>query len=519
MSDYLTVVRAVYSGLSQREVAKTHQVSRNTVALLLRQAKSLGWLTLEDLNLADNASLSAALGKESHVSRDETFRMPDYEYVHTELAKPHVTLNLLWEEYVESCRQNGDRFYMETQFRRYYHKFARVHKATIRLEHKPALSLEVDWAGTKIAYFDAESGKMSEASLYVAVLPCSQLIYVEPFRDEKLPAWITGHVHAFEYIGGVPKTLVPDNLKSGVKRPIFFEPELNKTYQEMASYYGAVILPARVRRPRDKSSAENSVLISSRRILAKLRNVQILSFADLKNRIEIALEQINEAPLTGKSESRWMSYLAEEKDYMLPLPESPYELAQWAKPKVQPNCHIAYQYKFYSVPFEYLGEEVDVRATQLTVEIFYHHQRIASHKRLWGKDNYATIQEHMPPDKLFFVDWNRDRFLSWAEKVGKSTKLAVQAILDRAVIEQQAYRSCFGLFSLKDKYGDMRLERACGVLLSRAAAPTYQQVKNILSKDMDSPKNTAKEENQKPTVKRGFQRGAEYFGGLEHADE
>jgi hypothetical protein len=125
----------------------------------------------------------------------------------------------------------------------------------------------------------------------------------------------------------------------------------------------------------------------------------------------------------------------------------------------------------------------------------------------------------MPPDKLFFADWNRDRFLSWAEKVGKSTKLAVQAILDRAVIEQQAYRSCFGLFSLKDKYGDMRLERACGVLLSRTAAPTYQQVKNILSKDMDSPKNTAKEEKHKPSAKRGFQRGAEYFGGSEHADE
>ena len=144
---------------------------------------------------------------------------------------------------MESSRQEGSRFYMETQFRHYYHKFARVHKATIRLEHKPALSLEVDWAGTKIAYFDTDRDEMAQASLFVSVLPCSQLIYAEPFRDEKTPAWIAGHVHAFQYIGGVPKTLVPDNLKSGVTRPLFFEPDLNRTYLVMAFYYGAVGCP------------------------------------------------------------------------------------------------------------------------------------------------------------------------------------------------------------------------------------------------------------------------------------
>ena len=212
MTDNLSIVRAVYSGLSQRQVATTQQASRNTVALLVRHAKSQGWLSLGDLSTLDNAAFSAALEKAAAPSRDATFSLPDYEFVHRELAKPHVTLKLLWEEYVERCRQSGDRFYMETQFRRHYHQFARVHKATIRLEHKPALSLEVDWAGTKIAYFDTDSGKMTEASLFVSVLPCSQLIYVEPFRDEKLPSFIAGHVHAFGYLGGVPKTLVPDNL-------------------------------------------------------------------------------------------------------------------------------------------------------------------------------------------------------------------------------------------------------------------------------------------------------------------
>ena len=326
MSDKVSIVRAVYNGISQRRVAKTHHVSRNTVALLVRHAKAQGWLTGEDLSKIDEKTFCAGLEKNGEPTRDVTFQMPDYEYVHTELAKPHVTLQLLWEEYVETCRQAGERYYMETQFRRYYHKFARVHKATIRLAHKPALSMEVDWAGTKIAYFDQESGQLQNASLFIAVLPCSQLLYVEPFRDEKLPSWISGHVHAFRYLEGVPKTLIPDNLRSGVRKANFYEPDLNPTYLEMANYYGTVILPARVRKPNDKASGENAVLIASRRILAKLRNVQILSFTDLQQRIERALEQVNEEPFQRKNESRWTTYLAEEKAFLLPLPASPYEL-------------------------------------------------------------------------------------------------------------------------------------------------------------------------------------------------
>jgi len=516
MSDNITIVRAVYSGLSQRQVAATHKVSRNTIALLLRHARDQGWLTLEDLKLLDEAAFVRNLPAISSQGRDSTFKMPDYDYVHSELAKPYVTLKLLWEEYVKTCQASGDRFYMETQFRRYYHKFARVNKATIRLEHKPALSMEVDWAGTKIGYYDNDLEKMSEASLFVSVLPCSQLIYAEPFRDETLPYWIAGHINAFRYIGGVPKTVIPDNLRSGVTLANFYEPKLNKTYNEMAEYYGTVILPARIRKPRDKASGENSVLIASRRILAKLRNVQILSFSELQKKVKSALEQINEAPLTGKTESRWTAYLAEEKEYMLPLPQYPYELAQWTKAKVQPNCHIVYQRKFYSVPFEHLAEEVELRATQSTIEIFYNHQRIASHKRLWGKANYATVKEHMPPDKLFFADWNKERFLRWGKAIGPSTGKVIELILERAVIEQQAYRSCFGVLSLKDKYSELRLEKACSSILPHTSNPTYQQIKNILEKE--SKESEASEDD--PTSDKGPQghrRGAKYFGGDDNA--
>jgi len=264
MSDNITIVRAVYSGLSQRQVAATHKVSRNTVALLLRHARDQGWLTTEDLKLLDEATFVRNLPTIATQSRDSTFKMPDYDYVHSELAKPYVTLKLLWEEYVKACQVSSDRFYMETQFRRYYHKFAQVNKATIRLEHKPALSMEVDWAGTKIGYYDNDLGKMSEASLFVSVLPCSQLIYAEPFRDETLPSWIAGYINSFRYIGGVSKTIISDNLRSGVTHANFYEPQLNKTYNEMAEYYGTVILPARIRKPKDY--LQNYIIINLQKV-------------------------------------------------------------------------------------------------------------------------------------------------------------------------------------------------------------------------------------------------------------
>ena len=525
MSDFLTIVRAVYSGLSQRKAAAMHKVSRNTVSLYLRQAREQGWLTLEDLEKAKDSEAAVELSRGASPARNADFAMPDYDYVHSELAKPGVTLKLLWEEYVERCRQNGERFYMETQFRRLYHKHAKIHKATVRLEHKPGLALEVDWAGTKIAFYDEEAGKPEEASLFVAVLPCSRIIYAEPFRDEKLHSWIAGHVNAFQYLGGAPRTIVPDNLKCGVKRANFHDPQLNRTYQEMACHYGTVILPARVKKPQDKASVENAVRIASRRIIACLRNMQILSFQDLQRHVRSALERVNSEPLAGKSESRWSSFLAEEKDFLLPLPQSPYEAAEWERAKVQRNCHVAYRRKFYSVPFEYLGEEVDIRATGLTVELFYHCRRIASHRRLYGKSDYSTVREHMPPGKLFFTDWNRERFLEWAGKIGESTRGIVEAIFDRSAVEQQACRPCFGIMSLGDKYGPLRLERASAMALSRTSSPSYSQLKSILEKDLDASaasetepcdSNFRKDEAVKSSG-RGHRRGAGYFGGRRHA--
>ncbi len=509
-SNYLQALRAVLNGVSQRKAAKLYHLSRNTLSVLVRYAHHQGWRKTEDLDGIREEEFAAFLSRDAILGgkRDQSYTLPDYEYIHQELAKENVTLTLLWEEYVDQCLQEGSQYYKETQFRHYYHQFAKTKKCTIRLDHKPGLSMQVDWAGSRIAYYDEDLGQVSEAHLFVSVLPCSQLIFAEVFRDEKLSSWIGGHIRSFRYFEGVPKCIIPDNLRTGIAKANFYEPTINRTYQEMAEYYGTVIIPARVRKPQDKGAVENSVKITSQRILGKLRNQHFHTFFELRDAVTNALEKINTAPLTGKKLSRWDAFLQEEKDYLLTLPAEDYELSEWVVAKVQPNCHIAYQNHFYSVPFEHLGEMVDVRATQNTVEIFYHHQRITSHKRVWGHHQYSTVKDHMPPGKLFFVDWDADRFIHWAKLIGPACQKLIQSVLAKAVVEQQAYRSCFGILSLKDKYSAKRLEAACSLFTQKGIVPSYSHVKRVLERGDDLEKEENREENRQA---KGFRRGAEYY--------
>lgn len=513
MSNNLQIVQAVYSGLSQRKVARMHGVSRNTVAELVFHAHTRGWYVANDLEGLSEPLFSDGLPQKHGPGRNTLYRLPDYKYVHEELAKPHVTLKLLWEEYVHSCQIEGVPYYMETTFRHRYHQFVGTHRLTLRLEHKPGLSMQVDWAGTKIAYGDLGGGPPLSASLFVAVLPCSKIIYAEPFRDEKMPAWIAGHIHAFEYLRGVPKTLVPDNLRTGVSKASFYEPIINSTYQEMADHYGSVVIPARVRHPQDKAAGENAVLNTSRRIIAALRNHEMASFDDLRKQVAAALEQLNERDLADGSGSRWQSYLREEKDYMLTLPASRYTLTEWRQAKVQVNAHIMVDKHYYSVPFEHIGETVDVRLTDQTIEIFIQNERIYTHKRASQSEKYKTVTDHMPPDKLFYTNWNKSRFLKWASDVGEATRAVVQSIFDRSAVEQHAYRSCFGIMGLAKKHREGQVEMACQYVLTISKQPTYSLIKNHLERATVTERRTGKQD--RAAAPKGFVRGAAYFGGDE----
>ncbi|HNQ44659.1 MAG TPA: IS21 family transposase, partial [Candidatus Cloacimonadota bacterium] len=318
-------------------------------------------------------------------------RKPDFDHIHKELARSGVTLSLLWNEYSELCRQNQVIPYQYSQFCKHYTEYAHTKKATMRIHHKPAEKLEVDWAGQSAYLTNNLTGAPIKAPIFVAVLPYSGYAYVEALPNMNMRSWIQAHVNCFQYIGGVPRILVPDNLKTGVERVSREESVINRTYNEMASYYNSVVIPARVRRPKDKASAEGTVGMISTWILASLRNRRFFSLAELNTAILDKLTEFNHKPFQIKEGSRASVFSLEEQDILLPLPTEPYEMARWISVTVAYNYHVMVDKRYYSVPFEYIHHKVDVRITDRVIEIFYNSIRIATHKRLGeGKERYQT---------------------------------------------------------------------------------------------------------------------------------
>ena len=514
MTNYLKILSTYYGGHNIQQVATICGCTWKTANATVTLAKQQGLSDAQSLAAHTEESIAQLLHPELYLrNREDGYEMPDYEAIHLELAKPHVTLKLLWEEYVEHCLDRQTRYYAETQFRKYYHDYAKNQNITIRLKHKPGYSMQVDWAGTKIVIYDEEQGADIHASLFVAVLPYSKLIYAEPCRDESAMHWLRAHVNAFHYLNGVPRVLVPDNLKTGVTEADFYSPTVQRQYDELAGYYGAVILPARVRKPRDKGLVENAVLITSRRIIAKLRNLQMMNFEELQINVRSLLDQINDAQLSGKELSRRQIYQAEEYLYMQKLPDHPYEYAEWkSNLRVAPDAHVSFQKKHYSVPHEYVGKIVEIRATATIIEVFHQHERIASHRRSFGTEKYITDPQHIPPDKLFFVSWDRERFLTWGSQCGPSTARVIQAILDRSIVEEQGYRACHGIRKLADDYGEMQVEAASRLAFQHSKEPTYRMLKQFISSSQTVQREHATGKSQA----RGFQRGSSYFGGGSH---
>ena len=436
------------------------------------------------------------------------YKMPDYAYVYREMQKSGVTLNLLWLEYCDQCKAAGETPYQSTQFNKYYSDYLNKTNATMHLNHKPGEILQVDWAGDTASVIDTDTGEVIPAHVFVATLPYSGYSYVEAFFSMNQECWTTAHINAFRYFGGVTRMIQCDNLKTGVEKHGKGEVILNKSYQELAEHYATAIVPARVRAPKDKAAVEGTVGIISTFILAALRSRQFLSLSELNAAIWERLEVFNNKPFQKKNGSR-ASLFAEEKPFLRPLPPHPFELATWKKATVGPNYHISVERMNYSVPYEYIRQKVDVRLTRATVEVFYNGTRICSHPRLYGKFNqYSTMQEHMPPDHQKYVQWNGERFVRWAGKIGGSTECVVRAILTGYKVEQQGYKSCMGLLKLADKYSPERLENACKRALEYTPRPSLKNVQTILASGQDL---LAEEPEPASSSQYGFTRGAEYY--------
>lgn len=435
MTNYREILRLQALGQSQRSIAFSTKASRNSVKDALKRAQELHITWPLDDDVTNEMLDELFYGKQSGSA--VPYAVINYEYIHRELSKKGVTLTLLWQEYCEAAYANGEKPYMSTQFSDKYRRWARITKATMRVTHKPGEMMQVDWAGGTIPYFDPITGEEYKAYLFVAALPCSSYLYVEACTDMKIENWLMCHVHAYSYFGGVTRILVPDNLKTGVTANTRYETQLNESYRELAEYYGTAIVPARVRKPQDKGLVERSVGFSTTWITAALRERKFFSFSELQEAVAERLEVINTRPFQKRPGCRREAYLAEEKEFMLPLPRHPYEPSVWKQQTVGNDYLISDGLNKYSVPFDLIGEQVQIRLTRDLVEVYFKGSRMTSHKRLAAYSVQPIVKpEHMPDRHREYLSCNADEFRTWAKTVGKSAEEIVRHFLSSGSVEE-----------------------------------------------------------------------------------
>ena len=468
------------SQLSVREIAGSCGLPASTVGDYLQRAQAAGltWPLPEGITeaeLRDRLMKAAPLEPEKSPAK----ALPDWPALHEQLRRKGVTLQLLWQEYHQAHPEG----YQRSQFCQLYRDWAGTLQPVLRQTHQPGEKLFVDWAGLKVPIQQAD-GSVSEASLFVAVLGFSNKTYVEAFANEQVEQWIAGHCHAFAFYGGVTRAVVPDNPKTAVTRPCRYEPVIQRSYQEMAAHYGTVILPARVKKPRDKAKVETGVQIVERQILAPLRDQRFFSVAELNQAIRPLRDQLNAQEFKKLEGSRNGWFEAQEKAALLPLPTQPFELATWGKATVNIDYHAAVDYHFYSVPYSLVHEELQVRSTVHTVELFHQGQRVAAHVRSYLPGKFTTLEEHRPKSHQRYLEWTPGRLIDWARKTGPHCAQVVEKILQDRPHPEMGFRSCLGIMRLGKGVGPERLEAAC-VRARRFDTCSYQSIKSILEKGLD----------------------------------
>ena len=449
----------------------------------LRRAAEAGldWERVQ--GLTDDA-LDAALYRRPAVAGARGARpQPDCVYLHTERRKPGVTLELLHLEYLER-HPDGYRY---TQFCDIYRRWLGRRRLTMRQVHRGGAKGFVDYAGKKPCLTDPATGERIPVELFVIALGASSYTYAEATATQQLPDWIASHTRAFAFYGGVPRAVVPDQLKSAVTIPCRYEPGIQRTYAELAAHYGTTILPARPAKPRDKAIAEVAVQVAERWIVARLRHETFYALAALNERIAELLAELNAKPMRhygGASRRDLFERL--ERPYLGPLPAEPFEYADWLKASVNVDYHIAVEQHFYSVPHTLvpLHERLDVRLTATAVEVFHRGQRVAAHRRSFERGRHTTLTEHMPKAHQAHAGWRPSRFVDWATTIGPQTAALVTAILADRPHPEQGYRSCLGILRLAKRYDPARLEAACGRALA-AGARSYRHVAAILQRGLD----------------------------------
>jgi transposase len=455
------ILRLKYEAqLSNRAISGACKVSNSTVGEYLKRAEVAGisW----PLGEIGEEELYQKLFPEKDVVSERKYPVPDWEELQKDKRKKGVTLQLLWQEYKEKYPEG----YQYSRFCEYFQRWKDSQVEPRRhIEHTGGEQMQVDYAGLKIPVTDPETGEISQVSVFVAILPASNYLYAEAQSSENQCNWNNGHVRALEYFGGVPKIIVPDNLKTGITKPNYYEPGVNLAYQELAEYYQFAVLPARIKKPRDKGSGENGVQNVERWVIAPLRNRKFFSVHEVNLAFKAKLDQLNNKVMQAVGRTRRQEFEEIDQPNLRPLPEKPYEYAERKTATVNIDYHIEFDEHLYSVPHALIHQKVDIHATEKMVEIRHHGKSVAIHPRNFRQGRFSTLREHMPANHQFMEDINPDKLIEWASRIGPQTATLVKATLRSRPFPEQAYRSCLGILSLAKKYDHALLEQACQSVL------------------------------------------------------
>ena len=503
--------------LSPRQTALAMGVSRGAVLRCLDRFRKSGLPYplpdgLPDLELEARLYPSGVLTAHS---RKPQLTQEDCAAIHRELSRPGVTLQLLWEGYREENPQGLGYSWFCEQYGRYRKSLS----VSFRNSYKGGEMSFLDYSGKRADIVDRETGEVRQVELFVYCWGASNFTYWEFSESQKTLDFLGSQARALAYFGCVPRVSVPDNLKSAVTAPCRFEPELNLSYERFAEHYGTTILPARVRHPKDKAKVEGAVRLAQRWLLGRLRDRTFFSLAELNAAAHELLQAFNAKVMKGYGKSRRQLFEELDRQSALPLPEAPYELGIWKRPvRLGIDYHLEIDGNFYSAPFALKGRILAVKLSEHLVEIFHGMERVASHRRLQGKRRHATLKEHMPESHRQYVEWNSERILSWAEKVGPSAHALAEAMLLARRHPQQAYRSILGITRLEKNYGRERLESACALAL-RYNLLSYKAVADILKNGRDKGPTGERAPSRRAAPPHENIRGAVYYQGRPNEGE
>jgi len=492
-------------GLTNRQIAKSCSISRSTVGDYISRAQEAGlsWPLPENL---DDTAIENLLFKDFCNKASPKRKMPSMEYLHKELKRKGVTLQLLWYEY----KQDNPDGYQYSYFCELYNRWVKQLDISLRQHHRAGEKLFIDYAGQTVPIYDPKTGDVQyEAQIFIATLGASNYTYVEASVSQRLPHWIKSHIRAFKFFGGIPHILVPDNLKSGITDPCRYEPDVNPTYQDLAQHYGTTVIPARPGKPKDKAKVENAVLIAQRWIMAALRNHIFFSLAELNKAIAQKLDEFNQRKFQKLNTSRKELFETVDKPALKPLPVHTYEYAEWKKARVNIDYHIEVDRHYYSVPYQLRKQQVDVRITETTIEVLFKNKRVAGHVRSYLKGNFITLPEHMPKSHQKHLEWTPSRIIRWAGRTGPHTEQLVTQIMERRFHPEQGFRACLGVIRLGQRYTHQRLEAACARAVA-IGSYSYKSVESILKKSLDKQPLQSNQPKIKPVAHSNI-RGNHYY--------